>query len=115
MAHTVMKFQHVLGYNVQGDLGGLTTYTNKNRRVVWFPQMPPLKPPTEEQNQQRDAIRNAAADWRALTVGERTNWRDAANKARLRITGYNFFTYWKLKNDDGAVHTVERITGITLI
>lgn len=115
MAFNPPALFNYLGFNKQGDLSGLTCYTSRRNQVVWFPKSPPLRPPSTEQIQQRNRFRLVAQLWRAQSQVARSNWRRAAKAAALRITGYNFFTYWQLSSDTSAVQTVERQTGINLL
>jgi hypothetical protein len=106
---------HFCGFNVQGDLGGTTTYRSQRKRVVTFPRVSPLNPPSLAQEIQRGQFTTAAASWRALTELQRTNWRNAAQRAHLTLGGYNLWTWWTIRQDRAAIATIERQTGITLL
>jgi len=115
MATIDMRWIKYLGWNSQGDLGPLTMYTNKRRKLVWYAKMPPLNPPSVLQVQQRARFANAADAWADLGADGRHAWNQIAIKARLRIHGYNLFSYWYLKGDNGAIHTLERQTQIQVL
>lgn len=104
----------LLGHFMQGDLGGFTCYTAKNNRVVWFVKSPPLEPASELQLQLRNAFRGNALVWRTMTADQRSTWNDAATFARLRIHGYNLFTYWMRTQDTATLDTIERQSHIEI-
>lgn len=115
MAEVPRRLMVVLGLNVMGDLGGLTSYTNRNRKLIIFPRAPPLNPPTIEQIWQRQRMVAAARQWKELTIEQRRNWLLAARRASLKITGYNLFVYWSMTNDAATVRTIERQSGFKLL
>jgi len=104
-----------LGFNSQGDLGPWTFYTGARNQLVYFVKAPPLEPPSELQQTRRNAFRLNAYVWRAIGPEKRADWESAAKKARLVIHGFNLFTYWNLTQDNRAIQTVERLSGIKLI
>ena len=108
------KMLNLMGLKIQGDLGPITCYTNKRDRVVWFIKAPPKSPPTDEQIWMRDKFRAIAIAWWALTDEQRITWLSTMDKAHLRITGYNVFTYWKWTGDDAAIATIARHADISL-
>jgi hypothetical protein len=103
------------GTNIQGDIDGLTLYVSSRGKVVAFLRAPPDKPPSQDQVTVRNRWRAAATTWAALPAGQRNNWLVAAKQARLRIGGYNLWTYWFTRQDDGPIRTIERMTGLALI
>ena len=103
-----------LGFNSQGDLGGWTFYTSKDKGLVFFPKSPPLKPPSYLQTVQRNKWRLAATVWRAYTTAQQDLWERAAIAAHLWITGYNLFMFTILTADRSYLQTIERQSGITL-
>lgn len=104
-----------MGLSQTGDLGPFTIYTDKRRQPVWFLKAPPTKTPSALQLHNRNRFRNAANAWRHLTPATRALWAEAAHKARLFASGYNVFIYWQLRRDAPPIHTIERLSGITLI
>jgi len=88
-----------LGINTQGDLGPITFYTARGRRLVFYFATTPKKPPTSRQRVQRELLRAVAACWQQLSPAEKALWNAAAEKARLRIHGYNAFAYCHLRHD----------------
>jgi hypothetical protein len=98
-----------------GDVGPLTTYTNRRNKVVFFPRSPPLTPPTFAQLVQRNRFRTVAAAWHRLPQSTRDNWNLAAARANLQITGFNLWTFWNLKRNRSTIATVEHQSGITLL
>lgn len=108
------KTLNMLGFKVQGDLGGITCYTSKRDRVVWFIKAPPLSPPSAEQIECRNKFRAIGIAWQALSQIDQEIWLSTQDKAHLRITGYNLFSYWLLTGDDAVIATIARQTGLTL-
>ncbi len=108
------KMLNLLGFKVQGDLGGITCYTSKRDRVVWYPKAPPKMPPSDEQVRERDGFRRIGDSWAMLTVEEKAQWKEVATKAHLRISGYNLFSFWMLKHDLAAIKTLVRQTKVLL-
>ncbi len=115
MARTTTKFIPFLGFAPTGDLGPLTIYTAKNGKTVYFLKAPPLVPATLFQKRQLTRFRNAAILWRQLTKEQRNAWLQAAKSANLYCTGYNFWVFWQLRRDVGAIRTIEQITGQVLL
>jgi len=103
------------GWNTQGDFGPWTFYTDKRKGLVFYLKAPPLEPPSIWQTTTRNKFRLVALSWAAIPKAARENWQRAADRAHLTITGYNLFTYWSLTADDAAIHTVERLSNLTLI
>jgi hypothetical protein len=98
----------VLGFRSQGDIGPLTMYTSKRRRLVVYLQAPPKTPPTRRQLHQRAKLLHAAFLWRTLSLEEKATWSRAARKAHLRISGYNLYIFSVLTLDPSAAATVAR-------
>jgi hypothetical protein len=115
MARISENLLPLMGLNPSGDLGPFTIFRTARRGVVWFPRSPPKRPPSYFQRRQRNAWRFAAAVWSALTPAQRSLWAQAATIARLSISGYNFFIFYQTTQSRGAVRSVERHTGITLL
>lgn len=103
------------GWNSQGDWGPWTFYTDQRKGLVYFLKAPPLEPASAWQQSIRNSFRLAAYAWRSIDPDKQADWERAAQRAHLRCTGYNVFTYWSLTHDDAAIHTIERQTGIQLI
>jgi hypothetical protein len=109
------KLLKLLGLRPTGDFGPYTIYTSQRHKTVAFPRSPPQKPPSIRQIQQRERWRAAAQAWAELPNTIKLNWRTAAIKANLKITGHNLWIWYILRGDQPAILTVERITGINLI
>lgn len=101
----------LMGLNIQGDIGPFTCYKSRKKRIIWFPKAPPEKPPSLLQRLNHDRWSAAAQFWRNLTPAARSNWTLLAHQANLRISGYNLFLYWFVKNDRSIVDTLIRHTG----
>lgn len=90
-------------------------YTDKRNQLVVFPKSPPLVPPNLLQQSVRNRITAAAYVWRSLSPEQRANWNLAATRARIKIHGYNLFTFYITKADDDTIHTIERLSRLKLI
>jgi len=113
--HDAGPLSHVLGLNVQGDLGPLTFYTSGRGKFVWFPRAPPTSPPSNLQTQLRAQFSQAATWWRALTQADRASWELATRRARLRINGYNLWVWYCRTRARQQLASIERAAGITLV
>lgn len=105
----------LLGMVAWGDIGPITIYRNQRGRMVWFAKTWPKKPPSPDQQAQRDRLTAAAADWQALSPGQQAQWHLAARRASLTMHGYDLFQHWKLSKDTSAIATLERQTGTNLL
>lgn len=114
MARQDNKILALIGYSVTGDLGPWTFYRSKRGALVFFPRAPALNPPTHRQLVMRDHFKNAAFIWQTLTPTDRTAWMTLATRARLRVTGYNMFVYWRTTSDWSIIQTLMRQTGVTV-
>lgn len=114
MATVAPSLFELLGYSMQGDLAGMTCYTAKHNRVVWFVKSPPLEPPSKAQIQIRNFFRNVGFVWSHMTPAEQKPWDDLAIKANLRIHGYNLFTWYLRTRDSAAIATLVRQTGVMI-
>lgn len=103
-----------LGFAVQGDLAGLTFYTNKKGKKVFYPQAPPLDPPSWAQSYQRLHFSAAASAWRQLSQAQKNDYETSVRFVRARITGYNLWMSAALKGTDADLVAVESKTGIQL-
>jgi len=109
------KLLCLLGWQPTGDLGGLTGYTSKRGKPVWFLKAPPTTPPSPWQTHQRNLFRLLGTAWSQIGPDARARWLAASHAARLNIGGYNLFTYYYLTADRAAIATVERQSRIQLL
>jgi len=105
----------IWGMNTQGDFAGYTFYTDRFKNLVFFDKAPPLNPGTPLQMVYRNKFRLAALSWNALSMEVRRDWELASQRAHLLCTGYNLWTWWRIKNDRDTIQTVERQTGLRLL
>jgi len=103
-----------MGFNPSGDIGPFTFYTSKRRRPVRYIKAPPLTPPTFRQRIQRHRFRTAGFLWRLLPQESKDAWLDAARLSKIRIHGYNLYTWWLQNREDDAINTIIRLSGIQL-
>lgn len=114
MATQAPSIYELLGHSMQGDLAGWTCYTSRRNRVVWFVKSPPLEPASPTQRAIRNIFILNANVWRSMSIASRSTWNDAAIAGRLRIHGYDLFTWWMRTKDAGTIATIERQSGITI-
>lgn len=112
MAHVPAGLIRVFGFRHQGDLGPLTTYTSDRGALVVFPRSSPLNPPSAQQLQMRQLFALTAATWRNLTQEQRNAWNELSRRTRLRVTGYNLFTWYQRTQDRETIATIARQAGI---
>jgi len=116
MAHQPSRaLLSILGTVAWGDLGPLTMYRSKRKKLVAFAKTWPTGDPSPEQTKLRDAFRAAAIAWQALTDAARAQWELATKRASLCMHGYDLWVHWRLIGDDHAIEALERITGTTLL
>lgn len=114
MALELKSLISVLGWTVQGDLGGWTMYTSHRRSLVFYAKAPPLDPPSYGQSLIRLNFSNAAAQWSILTDEERMSWREANQLIQSRITPYNLWLAVALKDTDQRFESLQRTTQLPL-
>lgn len=112
MATVVPSYFELLGFSMQGDLAGMTCYTAKGNKVIWFVKSPPLEPPSNAQIQMRNFFRAVGFVWRGMNSTQKAQWNDLANQASLRIHGYNLFTWYLRTRDSAVIETISRQTGV---
>jgi hypothetical protein len=108
------KLLSILGLRVQGDVGPWTTYTNRRGRFVFYLHSPPKKPFTRRQLHQQAKLIIIARLWLTLTPADRRGWSAAADRANLRISGFNLFCFSYLKRDTTLARTIQTKTKINL-
>lgn len=101
-------------FKSQGDVGPLTSYTNK-RGIVMFLKAWLRDPASEKQIAHRDRIRACAKNWKAAPKTTRQAYERATKKLSLYINGYNLWVCASM-NQTGrsAIATLERQTGLAL-
>lgn len=110
-----LQITRMWGWWPMGDFGPLTFYTSHRRKVVVaFVKAPPKSPPTWKQRLNHTRWKNCIHLWNLLTPANRADWTEAATRARLAITGYNFWMYTHMTGDRAAALTVQRQSGVDL-
>ena len=97
---------HLLGVNIQGDIGPWTCYRNFNRGTVVFLKAPPKEPASELQGMLRTKWTRIARLWQGIGSSERNDWRFVVRVNGLRLTGYNLFLWHHCKKDYGLLSTL---------
>jgi hypothetical protein len=100
------------GIDLAGDIGPLTVYTNRNRKLVAFPRSPPKEPPTPSQVRQRNRLSLAVQRWHLLPQATRDAWTGLATAIAIVMSGYNLYIGLSLNPDDDALATACNKTGI---
>lgn len=112
MAFTVPM--NILGFQVSGDIGGLTIYTDRYGKKVAFPKSPPKDPPSEKQLHQRMRFREAQLSWTGLSNQVKKDYENLCRIANVPMTGQNIWIHTALRNDRRAIKTLIRQTGVTV-
>jgi len=103
-----------LGLRAQGDLAELTFYRDKRGDHVVFPKTRPSGPATPLKLRQQNKFKViGAAAWKHHFVRQE-QFKMAARRLSLKMTGFNLFMAWKLTGDDAMIATIERQTGLDL-
>lgn len=104
-----------LCFKAQGDIGPLTTYTNKNGIVVFLKAW--LRDPaSRKQINHRNKMRCAAWCWKHETKCTRRNWERASQIGNTKLNGYNLYVCWHMRDDvTPFIRTLERQTEIKLL
>lgn len=106
---------HTWGLILAGDFGDLTFWhTKRAKRPIAIAKTWPDKPPTQAQTDQRNKFHAAILKWLALTPQQRANYRKAAQRLSLSMTGLNLFLAFQLRPDPTAKRTIERQARIHL-
>ena len=96
-----------LGFNVSGDVDGLTIYTTRRGRKVAFAQSPPSKPLSVWQLAWQRNFRVGMAIWRRLSQPERDAYRRVCDAACLCMLGHNLWLHAFLGGDNRLLETLE--------
>lgn len=104
----------LMGFVIYGDLADLTLYRNKNGKVVSFQKTWPDKPPSYLQILDQTRFAVAAHAWVDLPEIQKEQWRLAARRASLCLTGYNLYMYCWLAPHNESLVAIARQTGTTL-
>jgi len=98
-----------------GDIGQLTIYRSRQKRMIVFTKTWPKKPPSEGQVTQRAKMSAAADLWQQLSLAQKAQWELCSKRASLCMNGYQLFQHWQLTGDTKAMETLERQTRTELL
>ena len=118
MAKSDVRSGSYLGFQVQGDIGPITYYTQfkaGKKTIVAFAKVWLSDPTTLRQLNHRNRVRAAAAAWKLLTPQVKADWQRACRKLSLRVNGYALWTFWHMIQDRSTIATIERQSGIQLL
>lgn len=113
MAFTKLPF-NLLGFRVMGDVDGLTVYTDRHGRKIFYKKAPPKEPPSSRQVHFRSRFRAAVNAWIALSDDDKQQLETAVARAALCLTGQNLFTSCALRDKPDVYATIAHQTGTTL-
>lgn len=102
------------GFEVSGDIGPLTVYTDRFGKKVAFPKSPPKEPASPLQVQQRARFRAAQSEYTSLTEEQKKAYEDLTKAASLCMTGQNLFIHVALRNSFALLTTLQRQWSITV-
>lgn len=114
MATIARESIHLLGINIQGDIGPWTCYRNFRRGTVVFLKAPPKEPASEFQSMLRRKWCRIARLWQGIGSFERSQWNLVATRNNLRIHGFNLFMFHHCRKDYPTLKTLTRRAKITL-
>lgn len=104
-----------LALKLQGDIGGLTTYTTRRGRIVYFIQAPPNQPMSADQSYFRSQFRAAIACWQAMSKQQQQAWYRACRTAHLRIGPTALIVAALMPGRTSDIRTIERQSGERLL
>lgn len=111
MAHQTGNLNlSLMGFVIYGDFADLTMYKNQNGKVVVFQKTWPDKPPSYYQILDRTLFSVAALAWTELTDAEQEQWRLAARRGSLCMTGYNLYQSCWMAPQNDHITTIARQT-----
>jgi hypothetical protein len=104
----------LLGMVASGDLGGITCYRSHLGRIVQFAKTYPAKPASLAQLTGRARMNFGAEQWTKFQPVNKTNWRLAAQRLNLSMTGYNLWQQWYHQPHFINMRTLEYQSGVPL-
>jgi hypothetical protein len=114
MSHKPPFDPSLLAFNISGDMGGMTYYVNKNRKVVAYPAAPALRPASLLQQQVRGRFACAMSHWRSLGTDARALYTAACDYLSLCMWGANLYAYIALTDPGVLWQTICTQTGYAL-
>lgn len=109
------KHWHTWGLILAGDFGDITFWHTKRAKTpIAISKTWPNKPPTDAQTQQRRKFAAATLEWLALNKHQRDQYRTAARRLSLTMSGFNLFLALRLRPDEATKKTIERQAKLTL-
>lgn len=105
----------LLGFNLSGDIGPYSIYTDAKRRKIVYPKSPPDKPPSTLQLHQRNRFTQAQSAWKALPDQVKRDLEEVCRRSSLVMGGCALWISASLKPDGNeSIQTLARQTGIPL-
>jgi len=114
MAKTTIDLLQFAALKIQGDVGPISCYTNRLRKV-FFPKIWLSDPESLKQKNHRNRVKLAARLWKLLCPCMRERWELATLELKLHLNGYNLWTFWTMTGDADKIRTIERQSGRTLL
>lgn len=103
-----------LGIEINGDVAGLTTYTNHAGKVVSYFAAPALKPPTPAQSLHRNRFRTAVRMWKDLPQSEQEKLQAVCDALSLCCWSLNLWITLDAQADDSLWQTLVDQTSIPI-
>jgi hypothetical protein len=111
MAFTPPPWLGLCGLNMQGDIGGFTTYVSQRRQLVVFPKSPPKTKPSPAQVHARNAFRAAGESWGCLSDYTKNVFKDFVKRTGAYGGGFVIWLIYTLKLNLEILKLIERIVG----
>lgn len=105
---------NLIAARLQGDLGGVTCYTDTKFRKVVFPISPPDKPASPAQAARRSRFKAAQQAWSQLSAAEKEALEVACRLTCSPLTGQNLYISVALSGDEFRADTLARQSGVSL-
>lgn len=100
-------------FKCQGDVGPMTSYTNK-RGIVMFLKAWLRDPVSPKQVAHRNRYRACAKNWKETTEEVRKQYEKVTKRLSLYINGYNLWVCLAMNLEARSSHnTLQRQSGIT--
>lgn len=103
-----------LGLNISGDLDGMTIYTTRKGKIVWYPESPADKPPSPLQTKQRLRFRIAQRNYMLLPRATKALWEHLTKTLAIPVTGQNAFISYSFSQNSHELAVACAKVGITL-
>lgn len=105
----------ILGWTLQGDVAGLTTYTTRRHRIVFYPARPADQPPSPDQIFFRSIFKSAIDLWQAMSKPQQQTWQKAAQQSHANIPPTALIVAALMPGQQSTIRTIEQTTKTKLL